>query len=123
MYEYVVESLDPGTVVQLVNIQFEFNSTALTGDSQEGVDMLASFLENHPEIQVELAGHTDNVGADAYNLKLSEERAEVVRQALVEKGIAESRLTAKGYGSTRPLVPNDSDEHRAINRRTEMIVY
>ena len=123
VYEYVVESLDPGTVVQLVNIQFEFNSTALTGDSQEGVDMLASFLENHPEIQVELAGHTDNVGADAYNLKLSEERAEVVRQALVEKGIAESRLTAKGYGSTRPLVPNDSDEHRAINRRTEMIVY
>lgn len=122
VYDYVVEDLNPGTVVQLVNIQFEFNSAALTQDSQEGVDMLAEFLESHPEISVELAGHTDNVGSDAYNLKLSQERAEVVRQALIAKGIAEPRLTAKGYGSTKPIYSNDTDEHRALNRRTEMIV-
>jgi outer membrane protein OmpA-like peptidoglycan-associated protein len=53
---------------------------------------------------------------------LSAERAEVVRQALIDKGIEEQRLTAKGYGSTKPLVPNDSNEHRAMNRRTEMII-
>ena len=122
VYDYVVENLNPGTVVQLVNIQFEFNSAALTVDSEEGVAMLAAFLESHPEINVELAGHTDNVGSDAYNLKLSQERAEVVRQALIAQGIAETRLTAKGYGSTRPLYLNDTEEHRALNRRTEMIV-
>lgn len=122
VYDYVVEDLTPGVVVQLVNIQFEFNSVGLTEDSEEGVEMLKAFLEGHPEINVELAGHTDNVGSDAYNMKLSQERAEVVRQALVDKGIAPDRLTAKGYGSAKPLYPNDTDEHRALNRRTEMII-
>lgn len=122
VYDYVVEDLDPGTVVQLVNIQFEFNSAALTEDSKEGVAMLKAFLESHPDISVELAGHTDNMGSEAYNLKLSQERAEVVRQALVAEGIASERLTAKGYGPTKPLYPNDTDEHRALNRRTEMTI-
>ncbi len=122
VYDYLVEDLSPGAVVQLVNIRFEFNSAALTEGSQEGVDMLADFLETHPELQVELGGHTDNVGSESYNLKLSEERAEVVRQALIDKGIAEGRLTAKGYGATMPVCPNDSEEHRARNRRTEMKV-
>lgn len=122
VYDYMVEELKPGAVVQLVNIQFEFNSADLTMDSEEGVEMLRAFLEGHPEISVELAGHTDNVGSDAYNLKLSQERAEVVRQALISKGIHETRLTAKGYGATKPVYPNDTDEHRAFNRRTEMIV-
>lgn len=123
VYDFLVDDLTPGSVVQLVNIQFEFNSAALTEDSEEGIAMLVSFLESHAEINVELAGHTDNVGSDAYNLKLSEERAEVVRQALITKGINENRLTAKGYGSTKPLYPNDSDVHRALNRRTEMAVF
>ena len=122
VYDYVVEDLNPGTVVQLVNIQFGFNSAALTEDSEEGVAMLAEFLESHPEINVELAGHTDHVGSDAYNLKLSQERAEVVRQALISKGIAEARLNAKGYGFSKPIYPNDTEEHRAMNRRTEMII-
>lgn len=122
VYDYVVDDLQPGTVVQLVNIRFAFNSAELTEDSAEGIGMLADFLAKHPEVRVELAGHTDNVGSDAYNLNLSRERAEVVRQALMAQGIAEDRLTANGYGSTRPMVPNDTDEQRAINRRTEMII-
>ena len=122
VYDYMVEDLTSGTVVQLVNIQFEFGSAALTENSVEGVGMLANFLEKHPDLTVELAGHTDNVGSDAYNLKLSQERAGVVRQALVDKGIAPERLTAKGYGSTKPIYPNDTDERRALNRRTEMII-
>ena len=122
VYDYVVEELTPGTVVRLVNIQFEFNSSDLTMDSQEGIEMLAAFLESHPEVNVELAGHTDNVGSDVYNQKLSQERAEVVRQALIAKGVDEGCLTAKGYGATKPIYPNDSEEHRAMNRRTEMIV-
>ncbi|MBP5573469.1 MAG: PD40 domain-containing protein [Bacteroidales bacterium] len=122
VYDYLVDDLKPGTVVQLVNIQFEFNSAALTADSEEGVAMLAAFLEQHPDLEVELSGHTDNVGSDAYNQQLSEQRAEVVRQALIEKGIAAARLSAKGYGATRPVGPNDTEAQRALNRRTEMTI-
>lgn len=117
-----VVELSSGDAVVLQNIQFEYNSSALTDDSQTGIQMLADFLRCNPELKVELAGHTDDVGSAAYNLKLSSERAEVVREALVAQGIEASRLTAKGYGDTKPLYPNDSDEHRALNRRTEMII-
>ena len=117
-----VVELAPGDAVVLQNIQFEYNSAALTEDSEAGILMLFEFLQRNPQLKVELAGHTDNVGSDNYNLKLSSERAEVVKQALVDKGIDATRLTAKGYGATQPLVPNDSEEHRATNRRTEMIV-
>ena len=117
-----VVELSPGDAVVLQNIQFEYNSAALTEDSEAGIQMLTEFLQRNPQLKVELAGHTDNVGSDNYNLKLSSERAEIVRQALVDKGIDATRLTAKGYGATQPLVPNDSEEHRAMNRRTEMVV-
>lgn len=117
-----VVELSVGDAVVLQHIQFEYNSSALTDDSQTGIQMLADFLQRNPELKVELAGHTDDVGSAAYNLKLSSERAEVVRNALIDKGIEESRLVAKGYGATKPLVPNDSEEHRAKNRRTEMII-
>ena len=117
-----VVDLSPGDALVLQNIQFEFNSSALTADSQSGIQMLTDFLKRNPELKVELAGHTDDVGNAQYNLKLSAERAEVVRKALIDNGINENRLTAKGYGSTVPLVPNDSEENRALNRRTEMIV-
>lgn len=114
--------LAPGDAVILQNIQFEFNSSALTEDSQAGIQMLTVFLKRNPELKVELAGHTDNVGSESYNLKLSTDRANAVRQALIDNGIDEMRLTAQGYGSSMPLVPNDSEENRAINRRTEMII-
>ncbi len=117
-----VTELYPGDFFVLQDIQFEFNSSALTEDSQSGIQILANFLKRNPELRVELAGHTDDVGNAAYNLKLSSERAEVVREALVAKGIDPSRMTAKGYGSTKPMCPNDSEEHRAMNRRTEMII-
>lgn len=117
-----VVELVPGDAVVLQNIQFEYNSSALTEDSQSGIEMLVAFLMRNPELKVELAGHTDDVGNANYNQKLSSERAEVVRDALIGQGIDGARLTAKGYGASKPLVPNDSDEHRAVNRRTEMIV-
>ena len=117
-----VIELTPGEALVLQNIQFEYNSVTLTPDSQTGIKMLADFLRHNPELKVELAGHTDDVGSAAYNEKLSSERAEVVRQALMDEGIAASRLSAMGYGATRPIVPNDNEEHRAMNRRTEMVI-
>ena len=117
-----VVELTPGDAVVLQNIQFEYNSSALTEDSQQGIQMLTDFLQRNPDLKVELAGHTDNVGSESYNLKLSFERADSVRNALIAHGIEGSRLTAKGYGASRPVAPNDTDEHRALNRRTEMII-
>ena len=117
-----VTELVAGDALVLQNIQFEYNSAALTPDSQSGIQILADFLRRNPELKVELAGHTDDVGGAAYNQKLSAGRAEVVRQALIDKGIDAIRLTAKGYGATKPLAPNDSEAHRAMNRRTEMII-
>lgn len=117
----VVELL-PGEALVLQNIQFEFNSSALTADSEAGIQMLTEFLQRNPDLKVELAGHTDDVGNAQYNQKLSAERAESVRMALINNGIDENRLTARGYGASKPLAPNDSEEHRALNRRTEMII-
>lgn len=116
-----VTGLNPGDAVILQNIQFEFDKSDLTADSQKGIEILTKFLQRNPNLKVELAGHTDNVGSDSHNQKLSADRAEVVRKALIANGIEASRLSARGYGATKPLVPNDSDEHRALNRRTEMI--
>ena len=117
-----VVELAPGDAVVLQNIQFEFNSAALTADSETGLQIVTAFLKRNPDLKVELAGHTDNVGNDNYNLKLSSDRAESVRKALIANGIEETRLTAKGYGATKPMVANDTEEHRALNRRTEMII-
>ena len=120
VYECLVDDLSPGTVVRLLNIQFDYDKATLTAESEEGVAMLAQFLQDHPELHVELAGHTDDKGSDAYNMELSKARAEVVMQALVTRDVDPTRLTAKGYGSSMPICPNDSEEHRARNRRTEM---
>jgi len=117
-----VTGLTPGDALILQNIQFEFDKSNLTDDSQTGIEMLTRFLQRNPELNVELAGHTDNVGSDSHNQKLSADRAEVVRKALINNGIDASRLSARGYGATKPLVSNDSEEHRAMNRRTEMII-
>ena len=117
-----VVELAVGDAVVLQNIQFEFDSSVLTEESQTGIQMLTDFLQRNPELKVQLAGHTDDVGNAQYNLKLSADRAEVVCKALIDKGIDKNRLSAKGYGASKPLVPNDSDEHRAKNRRTEMII-
>ena len=117
-----VTELYPGDKFMLRDLQFEFNSSALTEESHFGIEILSTFLKRNPELSVELAGHTDDIGDANYNLKLSSDRAEVVRQALIATGIDGNRLTAKGYGATKPLWPNDSDEHRALNRRTEMII-
>jgi outer membrane protein OmpA-like peptidoglycan-associated protein len=77
-------------------------------------------MKDEPKLAVEIGGHTDNVGKPEYNAKLSDARAASVVQWLVQHGIAASRLSSHGYGDTQPLVPNDSDEDRAKNRRVEL---
>ncbi|WP_428310762.1 OmpA family protein [Hydrocarboniphaga sp.] len=108
--------------IVLQNVNFEFNKATLTADSKTVLDGVATGLKSDPNMKVELAGHTDSKGSDAYNLKLSQNRANSVKAYLVTQGIPASRLTAKGYGETKPVATNDTDEGRAQNRRVEFRV-
>lgn len=109
-------------IVQLKNIQFESNSYILTHTSFAELDKVVKLMEANPELQIELSAHTDDIGTDAYNDQLSAKRGETVLEYLVKKGILRERLTSVGYGKHKPLVPNTSDENRAINRRVEFKV-
>jgi outer membrane protein OmpA-like peptidoglycan-associated protein len=101
-------------------IQFEFDSAIIKTKSYVIVDAVADVLMNHPEITlVEIQGHTDDKGADDYNLDLSQRRAEAVRDYLIASGIDADRLIAKGYGETKPIAPNVTSKGRAKNRRVE----
>jgi OOP family OmpA-OmpF porin len=103
-------------------IQFEFNRSVIRpGISYKILDEVASVLEDNPKISLEVQGHTDNVGGDAYNMKLSQARADAVRAYLVSKGISPSRLVSKGYGYHQPLVPNTTASNRELNRRVQFI--
>ena len=103
-------------------IQFEFNKAKIKpGISFKILDEVAGFLTDNAKISVEVQGHTDNVGGEAYNMKLSQARADSVKAYLVQKGIAPGRLVAKGYGFHQPLVPNDTAANRTLNRRVQFI--
>jgi OOP family OmpA-OmpF porin len=103
-------------------VDFEFNSTRLTVPAQETLDDIDHALLNQPELQIEIQGYTDSVGADAYNLSLSRKRAEAVKAYLVSKGVHETVLTAKGYGKADPIASNATAEGRAQNRRVAFVV-
>ncbi len=84
------------------------------------LDKVVTILKNNPDMELEIQGHTDNVGSAKYNMKLSQKRAEAVRQYLIQRGIVPSRLKAVGYGMTRPVASNATSEGRAKNRRVEL---
>lgn len=106
--------------ITLENIQFEFNSAQLTPNAETALSQVVQSLRSQPDSRVEVAGHTDSQGNDAYNLRLSKERAESVREYLVRGGIDSTRISARGYGETQPVASNGTDEGRAMNRRVEM---
>ena len=103
-------------------IQFEFNKSVIRpGISYKILNEVVSVLNDNPKIMIEVQGHTDNVGADAYNMKLSQARADAVRAYLVSHGVAASRLVSKGYGFHQPLVDNTTAANRELNRRVQFI--
>ena len=113
------EALKP---IILKNIFFNSGSADLLSSSTTEIDILYQLLQDKPSIRIEISGHTDNVGADGDNLRLSQSRAESVTDALVSKGISGDRITAIGKGETEPIDTNDTEEGRANNRRTEFII-
>jgi OOP family OmpA-OmpF porin len=103
-------------------IQFEFNKAVIKpGISFKILDEVVGVLNDNPKISLEVQGHTDNVGGDAYNQKLSQSRADAVKAYLVSHGIGPTRLVSKGYGFHQPLVPNDTAANRTLNRRVQFI--
>lgn len=108
--------------ITLEGVNFEYNSAALTVASNAPLDAVADGLKKHPRLKVEIQGHSDSTGSLAYNMKLSQRRADSVRDYLVHSGASEEQLVTKGYGPTQPVASNKTAEGRAKNRRVVMFV-
>jgi len=117
--DMTVKPVEVGVKVEMNNIFFEFGKAELKSESYPELNRIATFFKSNTKIVSEISGHTDNVGTDEINNKLSQERADVVRNYLLTQGVPAERLTAKGYGKNKPKVANDTPENQAINRRVE----
>jgi outer membrane protein OmpA-like peptidoglycan-associated protein len=106
----------------LKNIQFELNSSHLQPISLIELSKLLQLMNDNPNIRVQISGHTDNTGSDEHNMQLSLDRAKAVADYLISKDVDAKRLTWKGYGASKPVADNTSEEGRALNRRTEFTV-
>jgi outer membrane protein OmpA-like peptidoglycan-associated protein len=114
--------IEVGSVITLNNIFFDFNKSDLKTESFSELDRVAELLNKNTAMEIEIGGHTDNVGADDYNIKLSQSRVESVMRYLTKIGINKSRIKAVGYGKSKPVASNDTDEGRAQNRRVEFTI-
>ncbi len=101
---------------------FDFDRATIKPVSFGELDFVVKVFKENPGLRVEVDGHTDGLGTDAYNMKLSQRRAEAVRGYIVSHGIAPDRLTARGFGKRMPVADNNTDEGRALNRRVELKV-
>ena len=118
----VLTPIKKGEVFVMRNLHFATNKTRILSSSEEALEALYSYLERNPEIRIKIMGHTDNVGKDAANQRLSEGRANAVRADLIKRGIDGTRIEAEGYGESRPIDTNDTEEGRQNNRRVEVEV-
>jgi outer membrane protein OmpA-like peptidoglycan-associated protein len=118
-----VKRVGEGIVVELSEkILFDFNESVLTPDARSNLDKIVTVLTKYPDTNVEIQGHTDNVGTDKYNQGLSVKRAKSVYKYLKSKDIAVSRLTTRGFGEEAPKYSNETEEGRAQNRRVEFLI-
>jgi outer membrane protein OmpA-like peptidoglycan-associated protein len=118
-----VERVGEGIVVEFSSaVLFGFDKSDLSTEAAVNLDKLVRVLNAYPETNIEVQGHTDSKGTEAYNLTLSEKRAKTVTDYLASNGIAASRMTIKGFGETAPKYDNDTEEGRAQNRRVEFLI-
>lgn len=117
-----MKKLEIGLAVRLNNIFFDFDKTVLRSESFPELDKVVALMEQNPGLYIEIGGHTDDKGSDDYNAKLSQGRADAVRQYITSQFIEPARVTSRGYGESKPEVLNDTDENRQINRRVEFTI-
>jgi OmpA-OmpF porin, OOP family len=118
-FDYTI-NVSPPRMFTLDNVFFDSGKSSLRAESSKELNELAEYMTLKKELVIEIAGHTDNVGTPESNQKLSEDRANAVKQYLEKKGIEASRVSAKGYGDTQPVASNDAPAGRQKNRRTEV---
>jgi outer membrane protein OmpA-like peptidoglycan-associated protein len=111
-----------GLIVNMSDVLFDTGAFTLKSGAREKLSKVAGILLAYPGLNIEVDGHTDNVGGDEYNQNLSEQRAGSVRDYLVAQGVATNSITAKGFGKTQPVGTNDTAAGRQINRRVELVV-
>jgi OmpA-OmpF porin, OOP family len=114
-----LQPLEAGKTIRLKNIYFEFDREELMPRSFVELNKLLKIMREHPNMVIEILGHTDNVGDDAYNLDLSRRRAASVASFLTENKVSTKRLRSKGWGESKPIATNETDEGRHFNRRVE----
>ena len=120
--DILLEPLVKGAGIVLNNMYFEFKSYKLLPESKYELNRIIEIMRENPTLTIAVGGHTDIIGSDAANLKLSKQRAESVVDYLAQRGIPRSRLVAKGYGRSRPVASNKTEEGRKKNRRVEIEV-
>jgi len=120
--EMEMQEIEVGKKYKIHDIYYATNSATIEARSEPILDEFIKFLKDNASIKVAIHGHTDNVGSDRDNLTLSTDRAFNVMEYLQEHGISGSRLSFKGYGPNKPVASNDSEEGRALNRRTEFVI-
>lgn len=118
----VFSDLQLNKAIRLDNVYFDQSSYILRPESYTQLNKLLKTLQGNPKLVIEIAGHTDNVGDRQLNRLLSQNRAKVIANYLANNGIRDERLQHKGYGDTKPVAPNDSEENKRQNRRVEFVV-
>lgn len=119
---FALQPVEIGTTVNLKSVLFERGTDNLIPESNNELDLVVSFLQTNPRVVIDLSGHTDNRGIHSHNVRLSQQRVNKVKEYLVSKGIAAKRISGKGYGGTKPIASNDTEESRMLNRRVEFTI-
>jgi outer membrane protein OmpA-like peptidoglycan-associated protein len=120
----IVERVGEGIQVTFASgLLFDFDSDVVRADARTNLRNLAASLDKYPGSELLIAGHTDSVGSDSYNLALSQRRSEAAVAYLAEQGVSRSRMTSRGLGETEPVAPNENEAGRSKNRRVEVAIY
>jgi outer membrane protein OmpA-like peptidoglycan-associated protein len=118
-----VEVVAADSLIVLSEVLFAVNSYKLREELYPKLDSIAEFMKRNPRTKIEISGHTDATGKEPHNLRLSENRADAVAEYIVDKGIETTRVKFNGYGSSRPIAGNDTEQERRKNRRVEILIH
>ncbi len=119
---FKLQPVEVGTTVNLKNVLFAQAKTDILPESYPELDLVVAFLKENPKVRIELMGHTDGRGVHADNVRLSQQRVDKVKDYLVSHGIESRRISGKGFGGSKPIASNDTEESRRMNRRVEFVI-